>query len=70
MGTASLVFGLGLIGIGLVVAYNGFTAKGFTETDVLNYFVGSLILSIPAFVLGGLLLRKYDRDKKKEKKLR
>ena len=31
------------------------------------FFLAQLIIAIPLIVVGALLLRKYDRDKKKEK---
>jgi len=70
MGTASLVFGLILIGVGLFLIYSGFAVAFQTTGDsdfVVGYFAFSMVLSISAFAIGGLLLRKYDRDKKKEK---
>jgi len=64
MGTASLVIGLILIlgGFGMFLVGN--------DDPTLEwhfFFLAQLIIAIPLIVVGGLLLRKYDRDKKKEK---
>lgn len=70
MGTASLVFGLILIGIGLFFGL-GFFYVIVVYPEILNNLVWALLVSIvftiPFLVVGGLLLRKYDRDRKKEK---
>lgn len=75
LGTASLVFGLILILVGLFMTFMIFIAWGgemllensevFTETD-LGYLVIFAIIPVPMFVMGGLLLRKYDIDRKKK----
>ena len=72
MGTLSLVFGLILIGIGLLIIFTiplGANPTGDPEAMQLLYagMIGMLIFGIPFLVGGGLLLRKYDRDRKKEK---
>jgi len=67
MGTASLVFGLMIIGAGIYVA-NGLWGFQQNEVDQFVFFLfGFAIVPVPLFVIGGLLLRKYDRDRKKEK---
>ena len=65
MGTASLIFGVILIIIGMIFGAEAllFLPSGFDEEPVSATIV-ILILTIPFFVIGGLLLRKYDRDKK------
>ncbi len=69
MGTASLVFGLILIGKGLVVSFFLWNYWQFDlEVQPLYIIVIMfLILCVPFFVAGGLFLRKYDSDKKKIK---
>ena len=68
MGTASLVFGLILIGVALYFTIDMLLALQFYEEEELG-FVGliSLIIVTPMFVIGGLLLRKFDRDRQKSK---
>jgi len=69
VGTASLVFGLILIGIGLYLVFLilGINPTGSSEAMQLltGFVIGILVLATPFFVVGGLLLRKYDRDRKK-----
>jgi len=68
MGTASLVFGLILIGFGLYTIIDMMNNWQFyDEHDKGTIALIYLIISVPMFVIGGLLLRKYDRDKKKDK---
>ncbi len=69
MGTASLVFGLILIGAGVVIGYNFLTSPSFYTgpEDATALLLGFLIIVAPLCALGGVLLRKYDNDKKKEK---
>jgi len=62
VGTASLIFGLILIGMGIFV----FIRPGETEFPWI-FLMGKLIVGIPLFAIGGLFLWKYDRDRKKEK---
>ena len=65
MGTASLVIGLGLIIIGFFLAVYVLTSP--TTEEFQYVLLGTLIISAPPIAIGGLLLRKYDSDKKKEK---
>ncbi len=65
MGTASLVIGLGLIIIGFFLAVYFLTSP--TTEEFQYVLLGTLIISAPPIAIGGLLLRKYDSDKKKEK---
>jgi len=64
VGTASLVFGLVSIGVGLL-------ATGWGITGIIQNFFYPISIGfgsgIGLFIIGGLLLRKYDKDKKKEK---
>ena len=68
MGTASLVFGLILIGAGVAIAYNFLTSPSFYTgpDDAAALLLGFAIIVAPLMALGGILLRKYDNDKKKE----
>jgi len=72
MGTASLVFGLILIGVGLFFGLLMFVemiqaANQLTE-DVGTFEFGPLIIVVAMFAVGGLLIRSFDKDRKKEKK--
>ena len=63
----SLVFGLIMIGTGVYTAFNSlvnWTYEIHSDEDLLLIFV---LFIVPFFVVGGLLLRKYDKDRKKEK---
>ena len=67
MGTASLVFGLILIGFGLLFSYAGLEVLAYSpESDTGLYAIAILIVIVPLFGIGGLLLRKYDRDRKEK----
>ena len=61
MGTASLVLGVGLLVSGL----GYFLISVAVPWEV--YYLDILIFSIPLIVVGAFFLRKYDRDRKKEK---
>jgi len=66
VGTTSLVLGLvfylfGFSLVGLVLLSSQPTAD-----DWYDSLFGSFIIAIPLIIVGSLLLRKYDRDKKKE----
>ena len=69
MGTANLVFGLVLIGKGLVIMFviGYFWNANYDEYSIWVIAIVFLILCVPFFVVGGLFLRKFDSDKKKEK---
>jgi len=64
MGTASLVFGIILIIVGSVIAYDTFPGISTNESPIF-YLLAVLIVTVPMFVIGGLLLRKFDKDRKK-----
>jgi len=66
VGTASLVFGFIAIGFGVLIAYDALANSGGTVDPGLNLLFG-MGLAIILLGIGGLLLRKYDRDRKKEK---
>ena len=68
MGTASLVFGLISIGFGL---FFGIFIMLYIVPDATLELWGRLIVwvgfTVPFLALGGILLKKFDRDRKKEK---
>ncbi len=66
MGTASLVFGLVLIGFGLVFGLLMFVEmiQGGNPEEV----GGPLIIVAALFAVGGLLIRGFYKDRKKENK--
>ena len=71
MGTASLVFGLILIGSALYFIYEVLKSpisEPVTSDEIVNSLIVLLIFTIPMMAIGGLLLRKYDKDRKKEKR--
>jgi len=63
MGTASLVIGLGLI----IAGFFNILYQAEQVVDPVIYTI-EVIIGIVLIVVGGLLLRKYDKDRKKEKK--
>jgi len=68
MGTASLIFGLILIGFGLLFGLLMFVemiqvANQLTE-DVGTDGFGPLIIVVALFAVGGLLIRSFDKDRK------
>ena len=68
MGTASLVIGIILIFIGFGFVVDALFFNFYlTQEGMKSTVIGTLIISIPIIAAGGLFLRKYDRDKKKEK---
>jgi len=62
VGTASLVIGLGLI----IVGFFNILYQAEQVIDLVVYTI-ELIIGIVLIVVGGLFLRKYDKDRKKEK---
>ncbi len=67
MGTASLVFGIVLIGFGIFFTILPLIGVGGGELTVEgSYF--TLIVIIGLFAIGGLLLRGFDKDRKKDAK--
>ena len=71
MGTASLIFGMILIGFGIFFGLLMFVemiqgVNQLTEDVGTNEF-GPLIIVVALFAVGGLLIRSFDKDRKKEK---
>ncbi len=68
MGTASLVFGLITIGFGI---FFGFGIMIYIMPDATLELWGRIIVwvgfTVPFLALGGVLLKKFDNDRKKEK---
>ena len=64
MGTSSLVFGIISIGVGLIAF--GIQFLGIVENLFYLTIVG-IGSGIGLFIVGGLLLEKYDKGRKKEK---
>jgi len=65
MGTASLVTGIVLIGFGFVIFFRPLEAT--TDEELAELFLGRIGVVIAFIIGGGILLWKYDRDRKKEK---
>jgi len=69
MGTSSLVFGLISIGFGI---FFGFFIMIYVMPDATLELWGRIIVwvgfTVPFLALGGLLLKKFDIDRKKENK--
>jgi heme A synthase len=66
LGTASLVFGLISMGFGILFGIITLFSLMASNFSFMAFYTGLIITTI-FFVIGGLLLRKYDKDKKKEK---
>jgi uncharacterized membrane protein len=64
VGTSSLVFGIISIGVGLIAF--GIQFLGIVENLFYLTIVG-IGSGIGLFIVGGLLLEKYDKGRKKEK---
>jgi len=67
VGTASLVSGIMLVLIGFATIGQALLANYFTLEQFFDSLVFNIIIGLPFIIVGALLLRKYDRDKKKEK---
>lgn len=70
MGTASLVFGMILIGFGLIFGLLMFVemiqgANQLTEDVGTNEF-GPLIIVVALFAVGGLLIRSFYKDRNRK----
>jgi len=65
VGTASLVFGLIAIGAGLWVVWSDLLSYGANQTTTEEFWLILGVMSLPLFVIGGFLLRKYGKDRKK-----
>ena len=66
MGTASLVIGLALIIFGFYLIIQAFNTT-YEVGEAFYELFAVLIISVPLIVGGALLLRKFDKDRKKEK---
>ena len=65
MGTASLIAGIGFMLVGFAVIGQGMLGSYYTVEQMTGYMMLNLIIGFPFVAIGGLLLRKYDRDRKK-----
>jgi len=65
MGTASLVFGLISISFGILFAIITLFSLLASPFPATVFYMG-LIITTVLFVIGGLLLRKFDKDRKKD----
>ena len=67
MGTASLIVGIGFMLVGFAVIAQGMLTTYYTIEQMIDIITLNLIIGLPFVVIGALFLKKYDRDKKKEK---
>jgi len=68
MGTASLIAGIGCMLVGFATIAQGLLGIYPTMGQLMDGIVLSMVFGSPFVLVGVLALRKYDRDKKKEKK--
>jgi len=66
VGTASLVIGIACIISGFYVIFIWGKGEVLTEEEELAYSLYSLMIGVPLIVVGGLILRKFNRDRKKK----
>jgi len=66
LGTLSLVGGIILILIGIFTLFSSLIGISYGET-ISEYLPHALIIEAAFIIVGSLLIRKYDADKKKEK---
>jgi len=67
VGTASLIAGIGFMLVGFAVIGQGMLGSYYTVEQMMDTITLNLIIGLPLVVIGALFLKKYDRDKKKEK---
>jgi len=68
LGTASLIAGIGFMLVGFAVIAQGLLGTYPTIGQMMDGIVLNMVFGIPFVLVGVLLLRKYDKDRKKEKK--
>jgi hypothetical protein len=68
MGIGSLAIGIGFIILGFGIIILPTDTSLMSDEDEEQLIIVELILALPSIAIGGLFLRKYDKDKKKEKK--
>lgn len=66
MGFGSLAIGIGLIIFGFGVIILPIDTDLMSDEDVDYLIISELIIALPSIAIGGLFLRKYDKDKKKK----
>ncbi len=68
MGTLSLIFGVIVIGFGLYWLYNSLIGLAVSVTTYENYIsIIAIGVGIIIIAIGSALIRKFDKDRKKEK---
>ena len=68
MGTASLVIGTILIGFGFsILIIPTLDTSLMSEKDIGFSIIGESVIAIPLIVFGVFFLKKFDKDRKKEK---
>jgi hypothetical protein len=67
MGIGSLAIGIALITFGFGVIILPTDTALMSDEDVEYLIISELIIALPSIAIGGLFLRKYDKDKKKRK---
>ena len=68
MGTLSLIFGIIIIGFGLYFLFNSLIGLAVSVTTYENYIsIIAIGVGIIIIVIGSALIRKFDKDRKKEK---
>jgi len=65
VGTASLLFGVILIIVGSFFGIIGLLWFPSSELSLEGKIFAVLVVPVPTLVVGGLLLRKFDNDRKK-----
>jgi len=64
MGTASLIAGIGFMLVGFAVIAQGLLGTYPTLEQMMEWVVFNMVIGIPFLLVGVLLLRKYDMDRK------
>ncbi len=64
MGTASLIAGIGCMLVGFAVIAQGLLGTYPTMGQMMDGIALSMVFGIPFVLVGVLLLRKYDKDRK------
>lgn len=67
MGFGSLAIGIGLILFGFGVIIIPTDTSQMSEEEIDSLIFGELLIALPSIAVGGLFLRKYDKDKQKGK---
>lgn len=65
MGIGSLAVGIALIAFGFGVIILPTDTALMSDEDIEYLIISELIIALPSIAIGGLFLRKYDKDRKK-----